>query len=151
MQGKLLTAIGSMALAMSGTAWAAGDLSRADVQTVVLEMGTNEDGSMYFKPSELNFETGKAYKLHMVNPDEIKHEVALHEMLERIFTRKVEIETAEGELVAEIKGQIHEIEIGPHQAADWYFVPIQPMEAGEITCEIAGHKEAGMRATAHIR
>ncbi len=139
-----------LALGLAGGAYAAGDLSRNDIQTVVLEMGTDDDGNMYFTPGDLTFETGRAYKLHMVNVDEIKHEVSLAEMGERIFTRKVEIETTDGELVAEIKGQINEVEIGPLQAVDWYFVPVQTMDDSEIKCEIEGHYEAGMYAVARV-
>ena len=137
-------------LAVSGPVLAAGDLSRADVQKVVIEMGSNDDG-MYFKPNNFVFETGKAYDLSMVNVDDIKHEVSLNEMTERIFTRKVEIEGADGELVAEIKGVVREVEVGPHQTADWFFVPIQPIESTEITCEIPGHYESGMKAGVQIQ
>jgi len=140
-----------LALGLAGGAYASGDLSRADIQTVVLEMGTTDDGDMFFTPNDLTFETGQAYKLHMVNTDEIKHEVSLGEMTERIFTRKIEIETAAEDLVAEIKGQIYEVEIGPHQTVDWYFVPIQTMDDAEIKCEIEGHYDAGMHAIARIK
>ncbi len=91
-----------------------GDLSRNSPQKVVLEMGAN-DGHMYFKPSHLEFETGKAYNLVLKNVDTVKHEVESHGLVERIFTRKVEIENASGDLVAEIKSNIREIEIGPGQ------------------------------------
>ena len=137
-----------VAFAASG-AFAAGGLSRANVITVEIEMGSNDDG-MYFKPNTFEFETGQAYKLRMINVDEIKHEVSLNEMYERIFTRKVEIEDADGELVAEIKGSVREVEVGPHKTVDWYFVPIQPVSLTEISCELEGHKEAGMRADAAI-
>ena len=139
-----------LALGLAGSVFAAGDLSRTDIQTVTLEMGTTDDGDMYFTPSDLTFETGRAYKLHMVNVDEIKHEVSLGELGEKIFTRKIEIETADGDLIAEIKGQIHEVEIGPHQAVDWYFVPVQTMDDAEIKCEIEGHYDAGMHAMARV-
>lgn len=147
---RILVSAALVALGTAGAGWAAGDLSRANVQTVRLEMGANDDG-MYFKPNDLTFETGKAYKLEMVNVDDIKHEVSLNELTERIFTRKVEIETPDGDLVAEIKGRIHEVEIGPHQTVDWFFVPVQTVDDAEITCEIEGHKEAGMWAKARIR
>lgn len=52
----------SLAIVLAPMAYADGDLSRANVQTVELEMGT-KDGRMYFKPDHLNFKTGQAYKI----------------------------------------------------------------------------------------
>ena len=148
---KISVLIGVALLGLSGTAlYAAGDLSRADVQKVPMEMGTDGDGNMYFKLSQSDFETGKAYALVMTNVDDFKHELSLNEMLERIFVRKVEIETEGGDLVAEIKGHITEVEVGPHQTVEWYFVPVQPGENIEITCEIEGHYDAGMHAMVNI-
>ncbi|MFZ1814544.1 MAG: hypothetical protein WBO55_09000 [Rhizobiaceae bacterium] len=138
-------------LLVSTAAFAEGDLTRNNPIEVVLEMGTTEDGEhMYFKPEHLEFETGKAYKLVLKNLDDQKHEFESHSMVERIFTRKVEIENDDG-LVAEIKGNIREIEVGPHQQVDWYFVPLQPGDLLESTCAIEGHVEAGMHGTLTIR
>lgn len=150
---KLLT-IAPLALAVMGMAMpalAAGDLSRKDVQTVTLEMGTDDDGHMYFKPDHFTFETGKAYKWVLKNVDEIKHELAINEMRERIFTRKLEITTPDDELIAEIKGDITEVEVGPGQTVEWFFVPVQTDDEIEITCEIPGHYEAGMHATVTLK
>ena len=47
-------------------------------------------------------------------------------------------------MVAEIKGVIREIEVGPMSEVEWYVVPIQPGKNLEMVCTIAGHKEAGM-------
>lgn len=136
---------------VSSAAFAEGDLSRNNPIEVVMEMGTDASGEkMYFKPDHLEFETGKAYKFVLKNVDDVKHEFESHELVQRIFTRKVEIENADG-LVAEIKGQISEVEVGPHQQVDWYFVPIQPGEDLESTCAIEGHAEAGMHGTVTIR
>jgi uncharacterized cupredoxin-like copper-binding protein len=128
-----------------------GDLSRANVIDVVIEMGSNADG-MYLKPDNFEFVTGQAYKLVLVNVDEIKHELALNEVGERIFTRKIEIADAGGGLVAEIKGNIREVEVGPGKTVEWFIVPIQTTdEPVEITCEIPGHLKAGMRASVMIK
>lgn len=148
---KISVMIGVALLGLSGTAlYAAGDLSRADVQKIPMEMGTDDEGNMYFKPNHFDFETGKAYALVMTNVDDYKHELALNEMMERIFIRKVEIENTAGDLVAEIKGHINEVEVGPHQTVEWYFVPVQPGENIEITCEIDGHYDAGMHGMVDI-
>lgn len=50
--------------------------------------------------------TGQAYKLILTNVDEIKHELALNEMGERIFTRKVEASDPDGNLITEVKDAI---------------------------------------------
>ena len=128
-----------------------GDLSRANVIDVVIEMGSNEDG-MYLKPDSYEFVTGQAYKLVLVNVDEIKHELALNEMGERIFTRKIEVADDDGNLFAEIKGNIREVEVGPGKTVEWFIVPVQTTdEPVEITCEIPGHLESGMRASVMIK
>lgn len=141
----------AITVATTGAAQAEGDLSRANVITVPMEMGSNDNG-MYLKPDHYNFVTGQAYKLVMTNVDEIKHELALNEMGERIFTRKVEIGDADGNLVAEIKGLIREVEVGPGKTVEWFFVPVQTTDGPvEITCEIPGHYESGMKAMAEIK
>jgi uncharacterized cupredoxin-like copper-binding protein len=76
-----------LAFALATPVFAEGDLSRANVINVVIEMGTNDDG-MYLKPDNYEFVTGQAYKLILTNVDEIKHELSLNEMVERTFTRK---------------------------------------------------------------
>ena len=123
--------------------YAEGDLSRANVQTVVLEMGTT-DGQMYFKPDHLKFKTGQAYKIVLKNVDPIKHELEAHGFVEKIFTRKVEIADDKGALVAEIKGNIREIEVGPRTQVEWFVVPVQSVADIEMVCALEGHKEAGM-------
>jgi uncharacterized cupredoxin-like copper-binding protein len=138
------------ALLVASSAYAAGDLSRADPQEIIIEMGTSGD-KMYFKPDHLDLETGKAYKIVLRNVDEAKHEFAGHELMEKLFTRKVEISDASGNLVAEIKGNIREIEVGPMREVEWFIVPIQTGENIPMECEIEGHKEAGMFGTVTIK
>jgi len=141
------------ALLLSGPAFAEGDLSRDNPIEIVLEMGTTEDGEkMYFRPDHLDLETGQAYILLLRNLDEDqKHEFAGHELIEKVFTRKVEITEESGDLVAEIKGNISEIEVGPRQEVEWFFVPVQTGEDLEMACELEGHREAGMIGTVTIR
>lgn len=148
---SIISAAAVAMLAAAIPAQAEGDLSRANVIDVTIEMGSNDSG-MYLKPNEFEFVTGQAYKLILVNVDEIKHEIALNEMGERIFTRKVEITDDAGNLVAEIKGTIREVEVGPKQTVEWFIVPIQPTDGPvEITCELPGHYEAGMLASVTIK
>jgi len=146
----LTTSLAVLIASLAGSAFAEGDLSRANVIDVVIELGSTDDG-MYLKPDNYEFLTGQAYKLILTNVDEIKHELALNGMGERIFTRKVEIADENGDLVAEIKGSIREVEVGAGKTVEWFIVPIQTTdEPVEITCEIPGHLEAGMRASVMI-
>jgi len=138
-----------LATAIASTVLAQGDLSRSNVITVNMEMGSYYDG-LYLTPNNYEFETGQAYKLVITNVDQIKHELALNEMVERIFTRKIEVEDADGNLVTEVKGAIWKVEVGPGHVVQWFFVPVQTMDEVEITCELAGHYEFGMLATASI-
>ena len=131
-------------LAVATPVFAEGDLSRTNVIDVVIEMGSNDDG-MYLKPDTFEFVTGQAYDLVITNTDEFKHEIALNEFAEVVFTRKIEISDADGNLVAEIKGMIREVEVGAGQTVHWFLVPIQTSEEPfEITCELPGHYESGM-------
>jgi uncharacterized cupredoxin-like copper-binding protein len=146
----MFATLGIAALAVAGPAVAEGDLSRANVIDVVIEMGSNDDG-MYFSPDHYEFVTGQAYKLVLTNVDEIKHEIALNEMGERVFTRKVQASDPDGNLITEVKGAINEVEVGPGMTVEWFIVPVQTTgDAAEITCEIPGHLEAGMRASVII-
>lgn len=72
-----------LATAIASAVLAQGDLSRSNVITVNMEMGSYYDG-LYLTPNNYEFETGQAYKLVITNVDQIKHELALNEMVERI-------------------------------------------------------------------
>jgi len=133
-----------LALTLSTAAFADGDLSRLNVIEVPVELGSNDDG-MFIDFSMTDFVTGQAYDLVITNTDEFKHEIALNEFAEVVFTRKIEISDADGNLVAEIKGMIREVEVGAGQTVHWFLVPIQTSdEPFEITCELPGHYESGM-------
>ncbi len=142
--------LATTALLFASGALAAGDLSRASPQKIIIEMGTSGD-RMYFKPNHLDLETGKAYKIVLRNLDETKHEFAGHELFSKLFTRKVEIADLSGDLVAEIKGNVREIEVGPKREVEWFIVPIQTGENIPMECELEGHKQAGMVGTVTIK
>lgn len=137
-----------LALAVTQT-FAAGDLSRNSPEKVVIEMGSNA-GRMYFKPNHLELETGKAYKLVLKNTDSVKHELESAEFVEKIFTRKVEVKDENGDMLAEIKGSVREIEVGPKKEVEWYIVPVQTGKNLAMDCALPGHKEAGMVGTITI-
>lgn len=140
----LISAIAGSAMLFAGAAYAEGDLSRLNVIEVPVELGSNDNG-MFINFAVSDFNTGQAYDLVITNTDDFKHEIALNEFGEVIFTRKLEISDADGNLVAEIKGQIREVEIGASQTVHWFIVPVQSSsEPFEITCELDGHYDSGM-------
>ena len=136
--------LAATALLLALPAYAGGDLSRADPVEVVIEMGQQDAKHMFFKPNHIDLETGKAYKLVFKNVDKIKHEFAAPEFVTKVFTRKVEVLGADGEMIAEVKGAINEVEVGPGGTVEWFIVPIQTGTDIPTECAIEGHKEAGM-------
>ncbi len=140
----------SLALTVPGSlAFATGDLSRNNLKTIVVEMGSVGE-SMYFKPNHLELETGKAYKLVLKNVDDVEHEFEAPEFVEKVFTRKVEVKGPNGKMLAEIKGSIREVEVGPGGEVEWFIVPVQTGKNLELVCAIPGHKEAGMHGAITI-
>ncbi len=140
----------TLALIVPGSlVMAKGDLSRANPETIVIEMGTAGQ-RMYFKPNHLNLQTGKAYKLVLRNVDKIKHEVEAHEFVEKVFTRKVEVKDQDGKMLAEIKGSVSEIEVGAGGEVEWFIVPVQTGKDLAMECALPGHKQAGMHGTITI-
>lgn len=138
------------ALLFTQPAYAAGDLSRQDPVEVTVELGT-EDGKMQFTPSDLTFETGKLYKMVLVNNSPHKHYFSSDKFVQSIFTRKVQTYTPDGEETAEIKGHIREVEVFAGHTAEWWFVPIQTGTFKDLKCTVDGHEEAGMVGTITIK
>lgn len=149
MKLKLLALAATVPLACASSAFAAGDLSRANPEEIVVEMGS-EGNRMYFRPNHLELETGKAYKVVLKNTDKTKHELEAHEFVEKIFTRKVEVIDHEGQMLAEIKGSVSEVEVGPGGEVEWFIVPVQTGKNLGMDCALPGHKEAGMFGTITI-
>src|SRR3989337_2192355 len=116
--------------------WAAGDLSRQTPVELKVLLGA-KDAEMVIRPKTWNLQTGKLYKVTLVNEGKVKHEWVAPEFTLTIWTRTVETAGVE------VKGVINEIELLPGAKADWYFVPIRTGEFS-MACAIEGHKEAGM-------
>jgi uncharacterized cupredoxin-like copper-binding protein len=138
------------ALPLASASYAAGDLSRADPVEIAIEMGALNPKVMYFKPDHFELETGKAYKIVFNNTDKVKHEFASPELVARVFTRKVEVLGKNGEMIAEIKGNVTEIEVAGGGTVEWFIVPVQTGKDIPVECAIEGHKEAGMVGTVTI-
>jgi uncharacterized cupredoxin-like copper-binding protein len=59
-------------------------------------------------------------------------------------THKVQINDAQGNPVAEVKGIVREIEIYPNGTAEWWFVAVTTGTFTDLKCTITGHTEGGM-------
>lgn len=131
---------------------AAGDLSRQEPITVVVELG-RPDGRHAFEPNRLRFETGKLYRLVLRNVSTDPHYFTSDEFAARIFTRKVQVTQRQPDgrevTLAEFKGSIREIEVYPGHAAEWWFVPVATGRITDLRCGIVAadrrtHAEHGM-------
>lgn len=101
-------------MSMATLARAEGDLTRQQPIEVEVQLGVANEHK--FSPSHLKFETGKLYKLILINNSQVKHYFTSYGLAKRVFSRKVQVmkESAEGfSRTAEIKGDISEIEVFP--------------------------------------
>lgn len=137
-------------LLLPASLYAAGDLTDQTPVEVTVHLG-NEKDSLRFYPNALQFETGKLYKLIIKNPSKQKHYFTSEGLARSVFTRKVQIVSAENKTLVEVKGSISEIEVYPGQTAEWWFVPVKTLQESQLRCSIKGHTEAGMTGTISIK
>jgi len=130
--------------------YAAGDLTRQEPIIISVQLG-NEENKHVFVPDTINLETGKLYRLVLTNPSDHPHYFNSVSMAQSVFTRKVQVNGANGKAIAEVKGHINEIEVFPGGEAEWWFVPVRTGSFDDLMCTIAGHTEAGMVGTINIR
>ena len=121
----------------------AADLSKQKPIELNVALG-DKNNAMIFSPSLIELEAGKLYKLVLENKGHTKHYFTSPGLAQAVYTRKVQINDADGKPMAEVKGSINEIEIYPGHKAEWWFVPVKAGEFGDLHCSIAGHTEAGM-------
>jgi len=119
------------------------DLTQQRAILVNLKLG-GEGDKLRFYPDKLQFETGKLYRLRISNPSKQKHYFTARKLARSVFTRKVQIETSNNIVVAEVKGLVEEIEVYPGGVAEWWFVPIKTIKMVGFHCSIKGHKLGGM-------
>ncbi len=127
---------------MPAAAEATGDLTRQEPVEIRVQLG-NAKGEMLFAPNELNFETGKLYKIVLSNPSPVAHYFTSPALSGAVFTRKVQVNGPDGKAIGEIKGSVSELEVYPGGTVEWWFVPVKTA-SGELKCTIAGHAEHGM-------
>lgn len=121
---------------------ASGDLTRQEPVEIRVELG-NAKGDVLFAPNELNFETGKLYKVVLTNPSPVAHYFTSPTLSGAVFTRKVQVNGPDGKALGEIKGSVSELEVYPGGTVEWWFVPVKTA-SGELKCTVAGHAEHGM-------
>ena len=137
-------------LLTTGSARAAGDLSRQQPIDVTVDLGT--PGQHAFVPNTLRFETGKLYRLVLRNQSADPHYFTSHAFTQLIYTRKVQVvQMRDGKqtTLAEFKGAIREVEVYPGQTAEWWFVPIATGRVTDLRCGIVAsdnrsHADHGM-------
>ena len=148
---SLLIAVLTLALfAWAFKAQAAGDLSRQVPLEVRVQLG-DDKGVRRFFPERIELETGKLYRLILSNPSPEKHYFSSDAFAQAVFTRKVQVNGADGNAVAEIKGWVREIEVLPKGTTEWWLVPIKTGQFGDLKCTVEGHTESGMVGLIVIR
>ncbi len=104
---------------------------------------SNEEGALRFFPDQLNFKSGKRYKLILTNTSPQKHYFTAKNFADAIWSQKVDAGNVE------IKGAIHDLELRPNTEAEWVFVPVKSGRYS-LRCTIPGHTEAGMVGTLEV-
>jgi uncharacterized cupredoxin-like copper-binding protein len=131
------------ALMLPVSSLAAGDLTIQAPIEITVQLG-NEKNALAFFPETITMETGKLYKLVLTNPSPQKHYFSSEGMAQGVFTRKVQVNGPDGKAIAEIKGQIREIEVYPGGKTEWWLVPVKTGNFSDLKCTIPGHSQGGM-------
>ena len=127
-----------------------GDFTKQNPVIIEVLLKGNSGEVHYYEPSLIKFETGKLYMLKLKNLSDSKHYFTSKEFAESIFTRKIQV-NKDLEKIAEIKGNIHEVEIFPNNTLEWWFVPIKTGVFEDLYCKVIdkkinkSHAEMGMR------
>jgi uncharacterized cupredoxin-like copper-binding protein len=108
--------------------------------------------SHFFSPNSIRLETGRLYKIVLRNNSNVKHYFSSPKFSKAIFTRKVQV-LKDGERIAEIKGNISDVEVFPMSIVEWWLVPIKTGEFDDLHCYVKDkktgktHSEMGMVGT----
>ena len=127
-----------------------GDLTKQKPVSIEVLLKGSSGEFHYYEPSLLKFETGKLYKLKLKNLSDSKHYFTSKDFADSIFTRKIQV-NKDLEKIAEIKGNIYEVEIFPNNTLEWWFVPVKTGVFEDLYCKVIdkkinkSHAEMGMR------
>ncbi len=108
---------------------------------VVMQLGTSSNDFM-IAPAELDFQTGKSYKLIITNPSKVTHLLSMPEFGGKVLTAKVAVH---GGKVNRSGYRVSKIEVKPGGTAEWYFEPVK-VGSYWVMCGIPTHAKAGMTA-----
>ena len=133
----------AIVIASNGYILAGGDMTEQKPMEIKVQLG-DRSNPMRFIPANLEFETGKLYKLVLHNASVTKHYFSSEGLSRSVFTRKAQVLGPDGKTIAEIKGTIREIEVYPNGTVEWWFVPVKTGVLNDLKCTIKGHAEAGM-------
>ena len=131
--------------------YAAGDLTRQNPIEIKIDMKSSVE-SHFFSPSLIRLETSKLYKIVLKNSSNVKHYFSSPKFSKAVFTRKVQV-LKNGKRIAEIKGNISDIEVFPKSLVEWWLVPIKTGEFDDLHCYVKdkktgkAHSEMGMVGT----
>lgn len=126
-----------------------GDLTKQEPIEMNIQLSGKIGKIHFFSPNVLIFKTGKLYKLKIINTSKSKHYFSSSNFSKSIFTRKIQINKND-EKVAEVKGNISEIEVFPNNVVEWWFVPIKTGQFDDLLCSVKDlqankkHSEMGM-------
>jgi uncharacterized cupredoxin-like copper-binding protein len=153
--GTIYAAAALAAAGLSLAAFAAGDLTRQTPVDISVDLGSS-DKEFGFFPNQLEFETGKLYRLVLRNGGREPHYFTSPGFATRVFTRKVVVAGADGKPLGEIKGAIGEIEVFPGGTSEWWFVPLQTGMLDDLVCGVRDadgktHADKGMSGRITIR
>ena len=137
-------------LVVPGPAHGTGDMTSQDPIEITVVLG-NAQGTLRFFPDTLILETGKLYRLILLNRSPSKHYFSSDGFSRAVFTRKIQVAGTDGAAIAEIKGAIREIEVYPGGRAEWWFVPVKAGKFGDMKCTNKRHAERGMVGSILIR
>lgn len=112
-----------------------GDLTRQKPQEIKINLVGESGKNHFFSPSEIKLETGVLYKLILINKSQNKHYFTSTKFADAVFTRKVQVMDDEKK-IAEVKGQIKEIEIFPGFSVEWWLIPIKTGIYDDLNCRV---------------
>ncbi|MDX1669536.1 MAG: hypothetical protein R3194_08975 [Limnobacter sp.] len=129
--------------------WAQANGKTAAPIEVVVKMGTYNDPLIY-EPNALVFETGKTYRLVLLNEGPSPHHFVSPGFAKAINTLQVDTFDREGKLAATVYGGTDSIKLHGKTKAHWTFTPHTKSELTDWVCSVAGHAEHGMKGTIRI-
>ncbi|MHB8633401.1 MAG: hypothetical protein ACYDBQ_05450 [Thermoplasmatota archaeon] len=130
MRLALLLVAAALMPGCSAPAPACPTLGTGDVQTIIIHVGSNADGSMYFYPGTITVAHCSKVQFAVTNDDSIFHDVALL----NYGGHSYEHELGAGETKTTYNGGLG------------YFVA-DTVGSFPVICEVQGHAAKGMRAT----